>query len=221
MATKRNRTTIIQTSMGKRGKTREQKNVIKYFSTGGCLIDRMSDDQYDTLVATRLQAASNKEKALEVLGLDESQVQEIQPVCFHGYVFEDPAVESNNIIYKKRGKDDEWRSSAYEVSWLFFGDHEVFLYQELFCMDSLDGWVNTDEYFYKDIVNFNTERTKKEELIVSGCLGLDSARTQRVTPSFMIQVPDRYLKVWLAMSERNMAAIEGMKQKLREKKMQE
>ena len=219
MLGKRRKTTIIQTSLGTKGKTREQKRVIKYFQTAGCLSRAMSDDEYDSLVATRLQAASNKEHALEVLGLDESQVQEIQPVCFHGYLYSDPKIEENNLILKKRGNDDEWRSSAYMVSWIFFGDHEVYFYQEVFCMDSLDGWVSTDEYFYDDIVNFYPIRDKKEELIISGCLGLDSARTQRVTPSFAILVPGETKLVSLNMTDRNMAAIEGMKQKLREKKI--
>ena len=157
---KRRKTTIIQTSLGTRGKTREQKRVIKYFQTAGCLSRAMSDDEYDTLVATRLQAASNKEHALEVLGLDESQVQEIQPVCFHGYLYEDSKIEENNLILKKRGNDDEWRSSAYMVSWIFFGDHEVYFYQEVFCMDSLDGWVSTDVYFYDDIVTMFVDWVK-------------------------------------------------------------
>lgn len=211
----------VQTSYGTKGKTDEQKKVIKYFTTGGCISDRISDEKYEMLVATRLQAASNKEHALEVLGLDESQVQEIPPVCFHGYLFED-ALERNHFytnLLKKRGNDDEWRSSAYMVSWIFFGDHEVYFYQEIFCMDSLDGRITTDEYFYDDIVNFYTVKDGKEELITTGCLGTGT-RTQRVTPSFAIMVPGETKIVSLNMSERNMAAIEGMKQKLREKKIQ-
>ena len=46
---KRKKKTIVTTSMGLKGKTKEQKNVIKYFMTGGCLNKRMSDEQYDML----------------------------------------------------------------------------------------------------------------------------------------------------------------------------
>ena len=204
-----------------KGRTKEQKKVIKYFTETGCLSSSMTDDAYDALIATRMQAFDYKKKALYSLGIDESQVSEIPPVCFHGYVFEDPRLEANNIeIRTKRGADEEWRSSAYMITWIFFGDDEVYYYQEVFCMDSFCGWSMTDEFFYKDIVNFYTVTSLTEDLLIRGCLGRNSVRIQRATHSFAIAVPDQQKLCTLDLTERNLAIVQGMKNKLRDKKMQ-
>lgn len=207
-------------SINLKGKTKEQKKVIKYFSDSGCASGAMSDEDYDALIATRMQAFNYKQKALDSLCIDESQVSEIPPVCFHGYVFEDARLEASGTpIYSKRGADEEWRSSAYMITWIFFGDDEVFYYQEVFCMDSFSGWSMTDEFFYRDIVNFYTITNLSEELLIRGCLGRDSVRLQRATHSFAIAVPDQTKLCTLDFTERNIGIVQGMKNKLRDKKM--
>ena len=185
------------------------KRVVDYFnSKGGCIEKSiMSDEEYDMLVAAKLQSSFNKEKALEVLGIDESQVREIPPVCFHGYTYNERILDKHNIqILSGECKDGEMRSSAYKITWIFFGDDEIYFFQEIFCLDCAVSWTMTDEFFYNDIVNFFTTK-----VTIYG---------KNIESTFSIMVPGETKDVSLVMSERNMAAIEGMKQKLREKKRQ-
>ncbi|MBQ6087434.1 MAG: hypothetical protein IJK96_05190 [Bacteroidales bacterium] len=183
------------------------QKVVEYFTNkGGCLgKETISDEQYEMMVATKVQSSFNKEKALEVLGIDESQVQEIPPICLHSYSYSIPV---NGVqILSVQGKDKEWRSSAYQVTWIFFSDHEIYFYREIFCMDCNASWAMTDEFFYEDVVNFYTT---KETLW---------GEIKQV--AFSIVVPEETKTVYLDMTERNLAAIEGMKQKLREKKIKQ
>jgi len=128
----------------------EQKKVIRYFAVEGCLSKTMSDVQYDELVKSTISKQDFKKKALDKIGLDESELKEIDPVHFEGWAY------GNNISYAKRGKDGNWRSSAYQVSWLFFSSTQVYLYQNTIHFDKDDKKVATEEYFYKDITNFST-----------------------------------------------------------------
>ena len=98
----------------KNGKSPDQKKVIDYFlGGGGCFSKAMSDDKYDEMVEEKLRSINFKQRALEVLGIDPEQVNEIAPVHFEGFDFGGDALV-------KRGNDDLWRSSAYEITWIFF-----------------------------------------------------------------------------------------------------
>lgn len=186
---------------------REREEVVKYLKSNHFASGRMSDEKYDMLVATRLQDIVSPRQALKVLGIDESQVQEIPPVCFHGYLFDDDTLEEMGVnILSAVGQDGEWRSSAYMVTWIFFGNDEIYFYQEVFCLNADYGWISTDEIFYTDVEAFYTLTTKEEG--------------KKTETAFYIMQPGRKKEVRLTMNERNMAAIEGMKQKLREKKLQ-
>lgn len=129
------------------GKTKEQKEVIRYFLVDVCLRKTMSDAEYDAFVAKTIPDL--KQRGMYKIGLDEDQLKEIEPVHFEGFVFD-------NDSYQKKGEDDKWRSSKYEVAWLFFSDTQVYLYQKTVSFDERKEKENTEEYFYKDITNFST-----------------------------------------------------------------
>lgn len=96
-----------------KGRTEEQKKVIRYFlGGGGCLSKTMSDEEYEAAVMAKARSMDFKQKALNKIGLDESQVNEIEPVHFEGYYFDEKKT------YAKWGKDRKWRSSAYQISWI-------------------------------------------------------------------------------------------------------
>lgn len=68
-----------------KGRNSEQKQVIKYFyGDGGCLSSTMKDDEYDAMVQAKVKSMDFRQKALNKIGLDESQVSEIEPVHFEG-----------------------------------------------------------------------------------------------------------------------------------------
>lgn len=189
----------------------EQKKVIRYFAVEGCLSKTMSDAQYDELVKTTISKQDFKKQALNKIGLDESELKEIDPVHFEGWAY------GNNISYAKRGKDGNWRSSAYQISWLFFSSTQVYLYQNTIHFDKDDKKVETEEYFYKDITNFSTstdtvetpywDPKQKKSLLEN----IDSNR-------FALTVPGDKFYCSLEQNDYTERAIQAMKAKLREKK---
>lgn len=198
----------------KRGKNRSeaQKQALRYFLNEGCLQKKPTDADYDAMVANRVNELrlNDKQRALDKLGIDESQVQEIAPIHLANYVF-------GKNYYAKWGNDGKVRSSGYQVTWLFFGATQVYLYQFTFNTDEDGKKEHTEEYFYKDIVNFamstDTEETpvwnkKKKEFELKN---VDSCR-------FRIVVPGDSLYCAMEQSDANERAVHGMKAKLREKK---
>lgn len=195
-----------------KGRNAEQQAVIRYFCNDpACLSKKpISDSEYEQIISKHLQSADFKQKALNKIGLDEDQVKEIEPVHFEGYVFDKKS-------FAKQGDDGLYRSSTYQVSWLFFSSNQVYVYQNSFCLDEDGRRENTEEYFYKDITNFSTssetnevaqyDKTLKETMLVN----VDENR-------FTITVPGDKFHCSLEQNDYTERAIQGMKAMLREKK---
>lgn len=198
-----------------RGKNRtsEQKMALRYFLNDGCLQKKPSDQEYDNLVRSMVaeKKLTDPQTALDKLGVDESEVNEVKPLFLEGYVFGD------KNTYAKIGKDNEWRSSKYQVSWIFCSATHVYLYQYTFNTDEDGKKIATEEYFYKDITNFSASSDtvetpywdKKEKKVV--LKNVDSTR-------FRITVPGDSMYCMMNQTEENEAAVKGLKAKLREKK---
>lgn len=199
-----------------KGRTEEQKKVIRYFlGGGGCLSKTMSDEEYEAAVMAKARSMDFKQKALNKIGLDESQVNEIEPVHFEGYYFDEKKT------YAKWGKDRKWRSSAYQISWIFFSDTQVYVYQYTFNMDEDGKKESTEEYFYKDITNFSTscDTVEKEVLEKVSCKGEATYTRKNVDSNrFAMVVPGDKFYCSMEQSDYTERAIQGMKAKLREKK---
>jgi hypothetical protein len=201
-----------------KGRSPEQKSVIKYFlSTGGCFSKGLSDDAYEGIGQQKAKSMDFKQKALDKIGLDESQVNEIPPVHFEGYEFDEEKG------YAKLGKDRIWRSSIYQISWLFFSNTQVYVYQYTFNLDEDGKKESTEEYFYKDITNFSTSSDTIEKPViemVGGCLGKKPKliRKNVETERFALVVPGD--KFYCSMDKKTdtEGVIQAMKAKLREKK---
>lgn len=195
-----------------KGRDKKQQIVIRYFCNDEpCLSKKLlTDQEYEDMLVKELESHDFKQMALNKIGLDEDQVKEIEPVHFEGYVFDDNA-------FQKCGKDKLWRSSKYQVSWLFFSDTQVYVYQYTFFMDEDGKQERTEEYFYKDVTNFSSV-SETEELPT-----FDPAKNKMVlenvhTNRFAITVPGDRFYCALKQNQYTEAAIQGMKAKLREKK---
>jgi len=196
-----------------KNRSEEQVKVIRYFTVEGCLKTTITDQEYDELVKATISNQDFKKKALDKIGLDESELKEIDPVHFDGWTFG----RSNNVSSSKRGKDGKWRSSAYQISWLFFSSTQVYLYQNTIHFDKDDKKVATEEYFYKDITNFSTSTDtvetpyfdvkQQKELLEN----VDSTR-------FSLTVPGDKLFCSFEQNDYTERSIQAMKAKLREKK---
>ena len=183
-----------------RGKNAEQIKVIEYFlKSEGCFSKNMTDDEYMAIV--------RKKRALSKIGLDEDELQEIPPIMFEGFTFKN--------AWSKRRANGNWVSSAYQVSWLFFSATEVYIYQYTMNMDEDKKSESTEEYFYRDVTSFNS-RTETEDAKDN-----HGNKIEVESNKFCIVVPGATLTVALQDTTGDFeSAIQGMKQKLREKKMQ-
>ena len=203
-----------------KGRNPEQKKVIKYFyGEGGCLSfisPGLKDADYEALVQSHIQGQDFRKKALGKIGLDESQVNEIEPVHFEGYLFDD------KNSYAKWIKDKKiWVSSQYQITWIFFSSSQIYIYQNTFNMDNDVKKEKTEEYFYKDITNFSasTDTVEKWVLDKVSCKGESSYARKNVDENrFAIVVPGDKFYCAMDANEYTERAIQGMKAKLREKK---
>jgi hypothetical protein len=194
-----------------KGRSAEQKEALRYFFNDGCLQKKVSDEKYDAMVQAKIKSLNAKTKAMAKIGLDESQVKEIEPVHFEGFHF-DP-----KKTFTKKGKDGKWRTSAYQISWLFFSSTQVYLYRYTFNMDEDGKNETTEEYFYKDITNFSTSsdtvETPRWDPKAKKTI-LENVDTNR----FALTVPGDKFYCSMEQSDYTERAIQGMKAKLREKK---
>jgi len=195
----------------KKDKNPEQQKVIDYFlKEPGCLSKNISDDEYEKLISIKANSLKSKEKALSKLGVDEDQVNEIQPVMFEGYSFK-------NAWYKRKANGD-WVSSAYQISWLFFSSTQIYLYQYIFNMDEDKKFELTEEYFYRDVTSFSTRtETELAKEVKNGKM----SKAEIESNKFLIIVPGASLTIAVDKTDDDYEnIIQGMKQKLREKKDQ-
>ncbi len=189
-------------------KTDEQKTIIRYlcdYPDDGCCgcgaTPLLTDSQYIDKVQGKFTALGVRDAGLSKLGLDKDQVNEIPPVVFQGFAFDDALA--------KRTANGGWVSSKYQVSWLFFSSDQVYLYEYTF--DMSDGSIkeHTEEFFYKDITSFSTNYEKEQALRYGKKEDISTNKFQLVVPGTKFSV---------AMGEDKNDAIQAMRQKLREKK---
>lgn len=196
-----------------RGRNAAQQATVKYFCyEKGLVLCRkiISDFEYDEMVTYLAKQFDFKKKALEKIGLDEEQLREIEPVHFEGYIF-----DKNTL--SKRGEDNKWRSSKYQVSWLFFSTSQVFLYQYTFNLDEDGKKETTEEYFYKDITNFSTS-TDTTEVSVYNKKEDKNEIVNMNSYRFAITVPNDKFYCSLEQSDYTEQSIRGMQSLLRDKK---
>lgn len=122
-----------------KGKTEDQKKVIKYRHGGVFVLGKMTDADYDQHVQNVIAKLNTKQRALNKIGLDEDQLREIDPVFFEGYSSENAFV----------GKDDKLRSTKYETAWLFFSDTQVYMYS--YKMDMMSDDKKESTCFLQDL----------------------------------------------------------------------
>ena len=112
-----------------------------------------------------------------------------------------------------------WRSSKYEVTWIFASDKQLYVYSYQFNLDEDGKRERTEEYFWKDITNFSTiTETREVGVDWDSKKGEYTSRKNIDTQDFAIVVPgDKYICA-ARQDESVETAIRAMKAKLREKK---
>lgn len=195
-----------------KNRNENQVAVIRYFCNDpDCLSKKpISDQEYDRMITSVLRRNDYKQKAIDKIGLDESEISEIEPVHFEGFVYD------KQSLYKK-GDDGIDRSSKYQITWIFFSSTQVYLYQNTFNMDEDGKKERTEEYFYRDITNFSTV-SETEEVSSYDPKQQKNVLINLDTTRFSLVVPGDKLFCSMKQNEYTENSIKGMKAMLREKK---
>lgn len=109
----------------------------------------LSGTEYDNLVKQMIVNLGSD--AREYLGLDASEVDEIEPISFEGYKF------IGTEKTRKDPTDNIWRSDLYERVTIFFTQNEIHLYKV--ALNTLTSKITetTDVLFYDDVVSVSTK----------------------------------------------------------------
>lgn len=105
--------------------------------------------EYDALVLKYLRLYGSNPQ--EYLGLDETEICEIEPISFEGYSFK-------NASNARCDRDDKlWRTDRYEKLIVFFTQNEIHMYK--INLNTLTEKIieTTNVVFYEDIVSLSTE----------------------------------------------------------------
>jgi len=205
----------------KKGKSKEQKKCIDFLfdlPTKGCGClgkPTITMKEYMDIVNQKLQNINFRERALQKIALDPSQVQEIPPVVFNSFIYDDSCLV--------RIDDDVAVSSQYSVTWIFFSATQLYTYQYIFDTTSDNTWEITKDFFYSDVTCFITERDVREKIeITNGCIlsGESIEKTHYVVDLLKIIVPGASYEFSLRNSGTIEQSIQAAKAMLREKKYQ-
>ena len=108
----------------------------------------ISDFEYDASVEG--YAFTLRQRALDALGIDKSEVKEAVPVILVGYDFE-------GADRVKQGGDGKWRSSICKVITMFFSRDKLYSYTMTFLTTKTGENEETNVFPYKDIVSVSSE----------------------------------------------------------------
>lgn len=190
----------------------------RYFNnigSGWIIKTKVSDEEFTKYLNEKLNQTDWKAKALEAIGLDISEISEVEPIHFEGFYFNDKRA------FVKYGSDGIWRSSMYEITWLFFSKDEIYLYQYIFDTCSLQKKTFSQEFFYKDITTFSCceEQSQRTVLEKSGFFRKEQPVIKCVKfDTFNIVVPGDKLTCTVKNAQEAKQSIQGLKTLLREKK---
>lgn len=194
-----------------KGATPEQKTAINYFiPESGCkgLFKSVKDAEYDAVLKAQVDAFGSYKRAIDKIGLDESELQEIPPVTLVGY---------EESAFSKTTESGAYRSNLYSITHLFFSATQVYMYQVILNTMKNEKKERTEEYFYKDITNFSTSSENFESLkIGSGCNPKPSRVSVEVQRFALIVPGDKFSCSTYGDIDQS---VKAMKNKLREKKM--
>ena len=205
----------------KNGKNAEQKRVIDFFfdqaKKGGCLSKSygLTTDEYVKLVQEKVDSLNTKAKAIAKIGLDESEISEIEPIALASFVFDDDVyikVENGVAV-----------SSQYALTWIFFSATQIYTYKYIFDTTSDNTWEFTNDFFYTDVTCLSTVRRLKEKIdavVGKGCFskGIDYVHNNYVVDTFEIIVPGTSYSFSMRNGEAYESSIQAAKAMLREKK---
>lgn len=173
---------VMYASILKRAKTPEQRKCIDFFlgtevpekgKGCGCLKGATwSLDDYTAHVDHEIAKLNLKERAIEKIGLDESQISEIPPIVLSSFLrVRDGA---KNVWYKANEDYTKYVTNKFSVTWIFFSATQIYTYTYVLDTMSDDAVEYTRDFFYSDVTCIRTEHEVEDvvyEIQPKGCIG--------------------------------------------------
>ena len=169
----------------KRGKSPDQCKCIDFFLTPdtnkkkGCLKPKdWTIDDYCAHVQRIVDSLNLKQRAIEKIGLDESQISEIPPIYLSSFV-------RGSDVYIKTSEDySKYVTSKYSVTWIFFSAEQLYTYTYILDTTSDNAVERTRDFFYSDITCIRTEHEVEEAIYAvkqkgCGCLAMLKKKEQK------------------------------------------
>lgn len=134
--------------------SRNQQKVVRYFlqypESDGCFSNKplMTASEYLRYCEKEANKVT-QDLCMEKLNVDKEDVSEIEPVRLEGFLW-DKIKEGDLWFY------NHTQTSLYQVTWLFFGKSQLYVYQCSFNLASFVKIERTEEYYYSDITSFST-----------------------------------------------------------------
>lgn len=166
----------------------------------------MTDDEYERLVNEKIEKMNVISLGLNRLGLDASQIEEIKPIILRDKVLTKTSLRVYN------DDDNTLHSSTQYVTLLYFTDTQLFVYKIQFdmCCNLQEEW--TSEFFYQDICDVSTY--VENNVLEIG----EKTKIEYSTIAFKIIAPNSSIGFDMDGDNENVASIQAMKQKIRDKK---
>ena len=211
------------------GASDEQMDCIEFFMeaynpTKGCLkkkSEAMSMDEYCEYIDKTIADLNLKQKAIEKIGLDESQISEIEPLCLVHFNFKD----ADFVASQETRVKGVYRSvsNLYVVNWIFFSSTQIYTYTYEFDTTNNYSKVTTNDFFYSDITCIKTAHEVENVVIETskgcGCLKKKKyVHNDKQWDYLQISVPGEYYKFGCTSSEVVEQSIQAAKAMVREKK---
>jgi hypothetical protein len=165
-----------------------------------------------------------KQKAIEKIGLDESQISEIPPVSLYSFLFRGDKVVTKSEETNVQGV---WRnvSNLYSVTWIFFSATQIYTYTYQFDTTSDDALETTRDFFYGDVTCIRTEHETVENIIERkegcGCFKKKESKyfhNNQEYDTLSITVPGDSYTFWCKTTDTIEQSIQAAKAMIREKK---
>lgn len=171
----------------KRGKTPDQCKCIDFFLAPslpikkGCLKGCLSDwniDDYCAHVQSLVNALGLKQRAIDKIGLDESQISEIPPIVLSSFC------RGSDLYYKTNEDYTKYVTNKFSVTWIFFSATQLYTYTYILDTTSDDALETTRDFFYNDITCIRTEHEIEEQIYEvtkkgCGCLSIFKKKSSK------------------------------------------
>ncbi|MBR2972149.1 MAG: hypothetical protein IKC61_04395 [Clostridia bacterium] len=191
---------VLMASVLKRAKSPDQCKCIDFFmgteeganAKKGCLSKGPSTwtiDDYIAHVDNEVNKLNLKQRAIEKIGLDESQISEIPPVVISSF-----ARSGEGVYFKATADWSRYVTNKFYVTWIFFSATQLYTYTYVLDTMTDNAVETTRDFFYSDITCIRTEHEVEEvvyEIKEKGCLAYLKSLFNKSEEKFA-----RYHKHW-------------------------